>query len=248
MKTRFSKLFIAALALGAVFTGAYSLITGDAVIVGHRAVVSGDDRPDRGLPVGSSAHEAQWEARLKELDQKMVGIRSLADRASEPTQDRIRQLSLEIASLRSDLAKLADEIEARSAESEPGSDWEERNLTEEEKEDLALQRVEAQVAMYDELGAREGFDPDWAVDAQKQLHASFESLSERGIAVGDVVCHTTFCQADFTVALDGEHEVMRDLQDVAPWGGESLVWIRDVDQGAGVMYVAREGRDLPGDG
>ena len=249
MKTRFSKLSIAALSLGFFSTGAYSLITSDALLVGHRKAVSVEGQQDQGLPmISSSEHAFEWEARLRELDRKMVALRNLADSASEPTGGRIHQLSLEIASLRSGLDKLAEKLEGRGAGNEFVSGREELNLTEEEKEAMALQKIEAQVATYDELGIREGPDPDWSLDAQEQLYDAFEALREQGIGVGDVVCHTSFCQADFTVESDSGAEIIHDLQNVGPWGGERLVWIKDVEKGAGVMYVARDGGSLPNDG
>ncbi|MGI9334814.1 MAG: hypothetical protein ACR2RL_16850 [Gammaproteobacteria bacterium] len=239
---------ITALAMAAISAWVYILASDDAeaFTAQQTKAVSGNAQLTQISPIiRSASHDAATQARLRALDQKIGVLHDQSDTTTQRADSRIDQLALEVASLRAELGYLTNELAANIEAEGPVADDEKLGLSEEEKQAKAIQDVEDQLATYDDEGIQEGADPLWAPRARTQLYESFEGLRAHGIGVGEVSCHSSFCKAEFFIDSDDTNTAMRHLQDVAPWGGESMVWIKDVELGRGVIYVAREGEILP---
>lgn len=114
------------------------------------------------------------------------------------------------------------------------------------------ERFEAQVLeqldLFDDAARQEGIDEDWAA-AELEVIDSFEDIAEDGTALSlpQVRCHASFCQADFMLDVNTA-DGLQSLQDVSPWGSETFIWVEDMEQSKGIIYFARDGFDLPGQG
>jgi tRNA A37 N6-isopentenylltransferase MiaA len=117
-------------------------------------------------------------------------------------------------------------------------------LTEEEREQQLRAEVERQLALYEATALQEGSDGSWAPSAKVEVFEAFRALADEGISASHVECHTSFCQVQFSLA-NGSNESIGKLQEASPWSGETFLWIEDIEQGAGVVYFARDGYDLP---
>lgn len=192
------------------------------------------------------------------IDRINLDIAELQKETSSPTDSsntadvakKTHQLRDEIEALRKQLTvltkKAANHANLPLAKSSTADeDQEKLFLTEEEREIEIATQMEEQLELYDNAALQEGVDDGWASQAQTDVYNSFQTLSTNGVSVSEVACHRSFCQANFS--LDGENNDMAigKVQGLSPWEGESFIWIKDIEQGDGVMYLARQGQELP---
>jgi len=121
------------------------------------------------------------------------------------------------------------------------------SLTEEEREVQVTAQMEQQLELYNSAALQEGVDDGWASQAQTDVYNSFQTLSTDGVSVSEVACHSSFCQAKFSLGGENNDIAIGKVQGLSPWEGESFIWIKDIEQGDGVMYLARQGQELPND-
>lgn len=188
---------------------------------------------------------------VSQTDQVELNItESRKDSDSRPQGDiegSVGKLDREMAALRDRLNALSASVAANSAESQADNENQEAAVSEEEREAEVKAQIEQQLELYDNVAAQEGVDQEWASNAEADVYESFQNLSDERVGVSEVRCHSSFCQAQISIDNEDTNAAMRKLQEVAPWEGESFIWIEDVEQGEGLIYLAREGQKLPDD-
>jgi hypothetical protein len=110
-------------------------------------------------------------------------------------------------------------------------------LTLEEERTRAAARTQAEVELMEGTMFAEKPDPDWAPAAQLALHTALQREAFPGIQLVEAACRTTLCRME--LALDGSapQDGFRNLVHLAPWSGESLIYI-DTEEGVAVVYRA----------
>lgn len=96
---------------------------------------------------------------------------------------------------------------------------------------------------------REGEDPSWSAEAERQLAARVQGGNIAGAQLIDASCGTTLCRVE--LALPAEHVTDRtpwDLQLLSPWRGGALVSMGQGNPARVVVWVARQGHRLPRSG
>ena len=167
------------------------------------------------------------------------------DRTEGAVEQRFSRIYEEIRLLREQVNTLsvnstADQLMYGAMEVQPP----EVALTEEERELELRAEAERQLAVYETTALQEGLDGSWAPSAEVELLDAFSTLSDEGISVSHVECHISFCQVQFAMT-SGSNESVYKVQEASPWGGETFLWIEDIEQSTGVAYFARDGYDLP---
>jgi hypothetical protein len=195
---------------------------------------------------------------MSRIDQIKLDIIELQKNTNVPADSstqvdvakKTHQLSDEIETLRKQLTLLTNKAENYAnlpqAESSTADEGQGKLLlTEEEREIEVAAQMQQQLEIYDNAALQEGVDDGWASQAQTDVYNSFQTLSTDGVSVSEVACHRSFCQAKFS--LDGENNdlAIGKVQKLSPWEGESFIWIKDIEQGDGVIYLARQGQVLP---
>lgn len=150
----------------------------------------------------------------------------------------IDKLDNRIDALANQVAGQAATVPATPADTVP-------ELTEQEREAQARQQMLDQLALFDKVATQEGIDEEWALDAQADVYESFQNLADEGLGLAEVKCHSSFCEADFSFAAEQGNEGIKRLVEVSPWEGEAMIWVDNINEGKGVIYLAREGQSLP---
>ena len=107
--------------------------------------------------------------------------------------------------------------------------------------------AQRQLEALDRLVDREIVDGSWAHDAETSLRTALSSDEFEGMDVADVRCASTACRIEF--AFDGGqteengNTLKRAMFDL-PWSSPGFFHLPG-DQPIALMYVAREGHDLP---
>ncbi|MCP4934249.1 MAG: hypothetical protein GY927_08620 [bacterium] len=161
---------------------------------------------------------------------------------------RLNTLYRELDLLRNQLNSITKDLAfGVSADAEPTIDDQASDVTQDpmSEEEQLVDYVDQQLALYKDSAMDEGPDREWAPEAQSVLLDAFENLVEDGVGVSEVKCFSTFCEADISLE-NYSAEAVRKLQQFSPWNGEMTVFIKDLEQGEGVVYLAREGHYLPG--
>lgn len=184
-------------------------------------------------------------ARINRMNSDIRELRkNSASNYPDDTEKKLRKLSQEMMTLRNQFSTLSDNVVLHAPESELDAETPELALTEEEREAEVKAQIEQQLNLYDNIAIQEGVDLEWASKAQADVYKSFHNLSADGVGISEVKCHSSFCQARFSIDSDS-NTAFEKLQGVSPWEGESFIWIQDIEQGEGVIYLAREGQPLP---
>ena len=192
------------------------------------------------------------------IDSINLDIAELQKNTSSPTDSsntvdvakKTHQLRDEIEALRKQLTVLTkkatnDANLPQAGSSTADEDQDKSFLTEEEREIEVAAQMEQQLELYDNAALQEGVDDSWASQAQTDVYNSFQTLSNDGVSVSEVACHRSFCQAKFSLEGENHDMTIGKVQGLSPWEGESFIWIKDIEQGDGVMYLARQGQALP---
>lgn len=188
-----------------------------------------------------------------QIDNINIDIAALREKSLSDAEDKIHKLNDEMQTLRKQLENLSNNINhtaSASSSNLPTSLSNQDNqdnqiLNIEEREEEMTREVEQQLDLYESTAAQEGIDQSWAIQAQTEVYESFKALSADDVGVSEVQCHSSFCQAKVELSGDNNQAAIRKLQQVSPWQGESFIWIKDIDQGEGMIYLAREGQVLP---
>lgn len=159
---------------------------------------------------------------------------------------QLTKLRAEMKSLRDQLNALSGSVPLeQSVEDGLASERLDAAMTEEEREQHLKAQMEEQIASFETAATVEGVDPEWEPTAKAEVLESFQALREEGVGVSDVQCHTSFCRARFHLDSQNVNASLRKLQSVSPWKGGTFIWVEDIEQGEGLMYLARDGHRLP---
>ena len=212
---------------------ALTLITFTVIIVNqHKKTMS----------VTADSIEKPLKAIGKQMNDQLTKSKLRNNRTSNSKlENRINSLDQKIALLGSQLNGLTSEALLPSMEKDETL---EEPLTEEEMADQLKAEAERQINSFEELATQEGIDEKWATAAEEDVAGSFLALAESGIGMSKVQCHSSFCQAQISVDSTEPEAAIGKLQEASPWGGEVLIWIEDLEQGEGLVYLARDGYNL----
>lgn len=189
----------------------------------------------------------QLAVEIDRLNSKIIELkRSSGLHIQGEVNDKFNKLHHEMVGLRDQLDSLSGTIAANPSDID-GFKNQEDLLSEEEQEEVVKRQIEEQFALYDDIAAQEGVDQEWANDAQIAIYESFNNLADSGgVSVSAAICHRTFCQVSFDLDNGDSGYAFEKLQEFVPWeDGESLLWIENIEQGEGRIYLAREGYKLP---
>lgn len=96
---------------------------------------------------------------------------------------------------------------------------------------------------------REGEDPSWSAEAERQLAARVQGGNIAGAQLIDASCGTTLCRVELALPVERVTErTPWDLHMLAPWRGGALVSMGQGNPATVVVFVAREGHRLPRSG
>ena len=196
------------------------------------------DSTMRETPKDIAALEAEV-ARLKgETESDLTALRSRlarVDRDQESSGQRLNQIAEKLgrADLDGSTVSAARDDKANSA-----------ILTPEEERERAAVQTQAKIELMESTMRAEKSDPAWASTAQLALHTALHKEALPGVQLMKAECRTTLCRME--LMLDGStmQESFRNLIDLAPWSGQSLIQL-NAETGLGVMYLAREEFKLP---
>ncbi len=238
---RFTLVTVGVLSLGLMAAGGYRYLDGKLPDKqGYSLAKDGEGTRAAGHHLASD---------IERINTEIAALRNTSSKGPRGEMERrVTELHGDMQSLRDQLKALSDNVSLQQAVKDvPTSESSDATLTEEESEQRLRAQVEEQLAYIEEAATVEGTDPQWAETAMTDVLESFQSLSEEGVGVSDVRCHASFCQARFRLDDENVTATLQKLQTVSPWKGETFVWIEDVEQGEGVIYLAREGYELPHD-
>lgn len=196
---------------------------------------------------GTDAARHHFVSEIERINTEIARLREGSNNSPRGDMElRVTKLHEETKSLRDQLKALSENVSLEQALPDETADESlDASLTEEEREQQIKGRVEEQLAVFDNAARVEAVDQQWAATARADVLESFQALSEEGVGVSDVQCHTSFCQGRFYLDNDDINASVRELQAVSPWKGETFIWIENTEQGEGVIYLARDGYKLP---
>ncbi len=117
-------------------------------------------------------------------------------------------------------------------------------LTPEQERERAAARAQAELMLMEGTLLAEQPDSAWASTAQLALQATFQKEAISGVQLVDAECRSTLCRMELSVDDSIPQDSLRNLLNLAPWSGQSLIQI-DTETGEAVMYLAREEHALP---
>jgi len=106
-------------------------------------------------------------------------------------------------------------------------------------------QVQAQLEVLEDTVRAEPPDPQWSPTAEAALRHTWQGEATRGLHLVEAKCSTTLCRA--TLASTGAGvpaDSLQDLLHLAPWPGQGFFRV-DAEAGEAVVYLVREGYDLP---
>jgi len=156
------------------------------------------------------------------------------DRDRDATSHKLTQLAEKMS--RTDLQ--GSPVPARDDEADGTA------LTLEQAREREAARTQAEIELMEGTMLSEKPDPAWASSAQLALQTTLQKEAIPGVQMVEAECRTTLCRME--LSLDGSipQDNFRNLVDLAPWSGQSLIQI-DTETGLAVMYLAREEHSLP---
>jgi hypothetical protein len=117
-------------------------------------------------------------------------------------------------------------------------------LTPEEERERTAVRTRAEIGLMESTLRAEQPDPEWASTAQLALNTKLQEEAIPGVQLLKAECRTTLCRMEMSLDRSTAQESFRNLFDLAPWSGQSLIQL-DTETGVAVMYLAREEYTLP---
>lgn len=156
------------------------------------------------------------------------------DRDQEATGNKLTQLAEKMS--RADLQ--VSPVPARDDKADGTA------LTPEQAREREAARTQAEIELMEGTMLSEKSDAAWANTAQLALQTRLQKEALPGVQMVEAECRTTLCRME--LSLDGSipQDNFRNLIDLAPWSGQSLIQI-DTETGLAVMYLAREEHSLP---
>jgi hypothetical protein len=173
----------------------------------------------------------------KELQQDVTTLRSQVARLNQ-------HQAVSDAALDQLVASLSQTDFEESAVILAGQDMETAPATPEQERENAEARAQAELAVLEETLHTEQADTAWAATAQLALTDTFHAKAIPGAQLLDAHCRTTLCRLEIRLESATAQDQYRELFDVAPWSGESLIHF-NAETGAAVMYLARADHALP---
>lgn len=191
-----------------------------------------------GTPKDIAALEAEVQRLKGETEDGLMALRSQlarVDQDQDSSGDKINQLADKInrAGLDGSSVPAAKDDKADSAP-----------LTPEEESQREAARTQAEIGLMEATLRAEKPDPAWASTAQLALHTTLHNGAPPGVQMVGAECRATLCRMELTLDGSTAQESFRNLFDLAPWPGQSLVQI-DTEAGVAVMFFAREEHALP---
>ena len=156
------------------------------------------------------------------------------DRNQESTGQRLNQIAEKIGS--AGLEGSAVSTGDKEAGAVP--------LTPEEQREHAKARTQAEIGLMEATLRAEKPDPEWASTAQLALNTKLQEEAIPGVQLLKAECRTTLCRMEMSLDRSTAQESFRNLFDLVPWSGQSLIQL-DTETGVAVMYLAREEHTLP---
>lgn len=188
---------------------------------------------------------APFHDQLMPNDHAKKDVRISSQKANEPqearTEEKLNRLQSEVESLRHKLYTLENRA-ALSPDGTPVTDS--KPLSEEEQEQQLKAQLEKQLALYDSVAKLEGVDQTWAGGAEGKIYESWLDLDNDHLGLLEVKCHSSLCEARFSFDTAEGDSFMQTLNGFSPWPGETFI-TADTKSGEGIMYLAREGNNLP---
>ncbi len=176
--------------------------------------------------------------------------------ASSDTGDRSAELA-RMEEAQAELMRKVERLEALLADAgrgavsrddeQPLADPEESEIDEspEAQEERMVARIREQVELLETMLGRELVDKEWAKPAMIALRDAFETETAEGIDLLEADCRGSMCRIRLAFDPSRAEESFGRLQAIVPWGGEAFFQIDDVGAGEAVLYLAREGHQLP---
>ncbi len=173
-----------------------------------------------------------------------------AGRPSSADSDReLGTLKSAVAGMRRDLGAIRQEVASLASSQDAPSDWDAAGDEDREPADLDdLERAEeATRAVLHRLASRlngERVDHRWAGEARSAIRETIAANEGAGVMMVDASCGATLCRID--LVRDGSSPAEphpASILDLVPWPASALVHV--TDGGEVVLFVAREGFDLP---
>jgi len=196
------------------------------------------DATAQGTPKDIAALEAEVQRLKGETEDGLMALRSQlarVDQDQDSSGDKINQLADKInrAGLDGSAVPAAKDDKADSAP-----------LTPEEESQREAARTQAEIGLMEATLRAEKPDPAWASTAQLALHTTLHNGALPGVQMVGAECRATLCRMELTLDGSTAQESFRNLFDLAPWSGQSLIQL-DTETGLAVMYLAREEHTLP---
>jgi hypothetical protein len=185
-----------------------------------------------------AALEAEVQRLKGETEDSLMALRSQlarVDQDQESSGDKINRIADKIN--RADLDGLAvPAANDDKADSAP--------LTPEEEGQREAARTQTEIGLMEATLRAEKADPEWANTAQLALHTTLHNGALPGVQMVGAECRATLCRMELMLDGSTAQESFRNLFDLAPWSGQSLIQL-DTETGLAVMYLAREEHALP---
>jgi hypothetical protein len=118
-------------------------------------------------------------------------------------------------------------------------------LTPDDEHERADARVQAQVEVLEGTVRAEPPDPQWAPTAEAALRHAWQGEAMGGLYLVEATCGTTLCRLALASTGTGfPEDSLQNFIQAAPWPGQGFFRV-DIEAGEAVVYMAREGYDLP---
>jgi hypothetical protein len=214
------------------------------------------DLPDtsRALPPPVVSRAAQPAPRPTPQDIKVLRAEVAHLKAErQDVQQLAKEIRSELTALRSQLIQVEQDqasmgLErtktARASRAE-GTAADTPPLTAEEEHERAKAQIRAQIEVFEGTMLMENADPAWASAAELALQEALQREAIAGLRLVQADCRTSLCRLD--LALDSSlspEGIFEQLIHLTPWNGHGFVQI-DEESGEAVVYLSREGHELP---
>jgi hypothetical protein len=174
----------------------------------------------------------------------------------------LRGKNLRLGARSDEIVDILAELEARLGELEarPSPGWEasgapasavapETEALDPETERRAREQFDKTIQTeFDLLGKHlknEEVDAPWSAMAQRDIAYAVGGMADRGLALADAECGSTYCRIELAINPElPEAEVLRAVQEIEPWSGETLYRVGTGENAGATVYLAREGHRL----
>lgn len=120
-------------------------------------------------------------------------------------------------------------------------------LTPEEEAEIATQAIQQEVDLIDDTLDSETVDLAWSQEAHGVLTEAIQNNDRMtGVQLDAVECKSTLCR--LSLSFDDQSSLdngFRTMPSIMPWEGQAFFRVDDMESGEAVVYLAREGYELP---